>query len=301
MTHSLWTIWRRDQEANGHAEDEGLPLVTRLKNSWDRFHADVAKSTDGERRLDKLVAAFRENPTYGIQLGDDNGLATAERPEHDGATVGFAYKMAGHDAKYKVWAPDEYNHFSFCSGYFWDWGNGVRRLDVNPFRALAKTFISTDPAMTEQQMPGYVTGIALGFKNSSWLPVLGPVCDTIVKAGHKAVYDRYSANPYRITNNADHEECDPFAVAAHFEDVFGAKPSDFDYVRAVPWTRAGMVWTLPGMREALITSGQVKAPKADLLAVDLEQDLPFVDAVLDYAPDLAPIIDLCRTVISVGA
>lgn len=194
-----------------------------------------------------------------IQLGDDSVMGQRDKPSED--LINAVFEAAGHEPKTKAHDPSAYDDLTYCSSRFFRIGGGRRVLANMPFRTLHKTFISTDNALKESDMPGYIAGIARGYKHFYWLPVLGTIMQTIVNKADAAKIEskvsRTSVNPYKVTMTED-IEIDPMEVADYFYCVYGMDITTFSYVSSVDWMKTGVEWNLPFMRQGLQIDGLAK-------------------------------------------
>lgn len=196
------------------------------------------------------------NSDMGIQLGDDNVIAT-EKPTDEGL-MREVYRLAGQELEVKQFTPDEYDKVSFCSSWFYPDANGQRVMAPKPFRTILKTCISTDAALRLEDVLGYMVGIARGFKNYYWIPVLGRIFEGLATrhADVVTVKIRGSENPYKARLSRD-IEFDPARLAAFFQNVYGMPLSKFDYLSKIDFGQPGTVWILPGFQEGLLTDDVV--------------------------------------------
>lgn len=210
--------------------------------------------------IDAARLAFLNGSDKIIQLGDDSVLGQKGQPS--ASLIDCVFRAAGHEPKTKVHDASSFDDVTFCSSRFWRVGGGRRILGNMPFRTLHKTFISTDNALRQKDMPGYIAGIARGYKHFLWLPVLGTVMQTIVTKADKESIEtktsRASVNPYKITmSNVDYE-IDKGEVASHFFAVYNIDIETFNYVEDVAWLKPGTEWDLPFMRKGLQVDGLAK-------------------------------------------
>lgn len=284
LVFGAWTNWREEQ---GNVDVETGALRRDLMRFIEHSRAPGMFAA--------MVAAFKISPTYGVRLGDDNVMGRLGEPQKE--VVEMAYAMAGHVAVVKVFKPSEYNKVTFCSSLFWDIGNGRRVLDRFPFRTLSKTFMNSDPALRTQDMPGFVAGVARGFKHSYWVPLLGDVCKILADTTIASRVDKRAAATakYKYCANTV-ENIDQDALEAHFLDFYGVEISTFAYLKDVPWHQTGVVFNLPGFREMLaiegFTDGSLKGLEhPDLeLVVNAAQGVDALNPQPSFADDIADAI-----------
>lgn len=251
--YGAWHAWarhhgRRNPTNPAEAEEEVEVFVDTI--SHPAVYNDVLQ----------LVA---RDPTYALQLGDDNVLATPG--DACGPMVSAFYRWAGHEAVVTVRGAGQmaWDLTSYCSSYAYRIGNGRRHLDNKIFRTLAKTFVCSNISLTEADMPGYVTGIAKGL-TSTWLPVLGDVTKQILSKEIEAVtseHDRKLNQHKHIQEIVD--DVDASEVADHFQTIYGVAPSHFDFVKEIDWTQTGRSYSDPRFGPALVAEGSIPAPDGD--------------------------------------
>lgn len=243
----VYGAWKNYRLSYGHNAS--------LISSWNKFYK-WARTVKG---FDSLIEEYKRNPTRGIRLGDDGAMAHAEEP--DPTVIDFVYTRAGHEASIKIWAPDQYDHLTFCSSPFWDIGNGRRCMGNFPFHTLSKTWMNSDNTILQQDLPGFMRGVAMGFKHSTWIPVLGTVVMQLasIKADVRNDRQYIESLQYKIRNTSAVLDVDPSSVARHFEAIYGVPPSFFDYLREVDFTIPNSAWNLPGFREALACEERLDA------------------------------------------
>jgi len=258
LVFGAWTNWR---------EEQGIVDV-----DPDALRDDLLQFIEHARHpgnFDRVIQAFKVNPTYGVRLGDDNVMGRLGQPQKE--VVEMVYGLAGHVAVVKVFKPTEYNKVTFCSSLFWDVGGGRRVLDRFPFRTLSKTFMNSDPALRSQDMPGFVAGVARGFKHSYWVPVLGDVCRILADTTVASRVDKRAAAgaKYKYSTNTV-EDIDQDALEAHFLDFYGVDVSTFAYLKDVPWHQTGVIFNLPAFRDMLAIEGFTDSSMRGLEHADLE-------------------------------
>jgi len=154
-----------------------------------------------------------------VQLGDDNVVMT--RIPIDLQFVRNYANDCGHVLEIKEVVDVDY--LEFCSMRFWDVG-GVRVLGPKPGRVLAKTFVSVDPLMQDNQLCDYVLQIAKSFQYYQFVPVLGEFCRGILEhvvtdKKYKSSFRKYGWTPLR-----EEIEVDNVSVANQFLKIYGFSP-----------------------------------------------------------------------------
>jgi len=138
-----------------------------------------------------------------VQLGDDNIVFTKYKFSID-EIVNYALEC-GH--KLEICLRDDYDLLEFCSMRFWD--VGVQRvLGPKPGRWLAKGLITSNPLLTEDQLPNHISGIAYSLRFYNWMPIVGAFCRGILDKHPFLGSDTYSNNfekwiPLRIELEVD--------------------------------------------------------------------------------------------------
>lgn len=302
MTYMLLLhLWRTWQEYKETPWADYRELITRfcvvvwpeIKACWgvnglQCFNLELMGARGREWTKDRMVLQALHwlitNVDMGIQLGDDNVLGT-ELPTEEGL-MREVYRLAGQDLEVKKFTPDEYDKVSFCSSWFYPDANGQRVMAPKPFRTALKTCISTDAALREEDVLGYMVGIARGFKNYYWIPVIGRIFEGIA-ARHTdvvAVKIRGSDNPYKVRLSRD-IEFDPTRLAAFFQNVYGMPLSNFDYLSRLDFGQPGTVWLLPGFEEGMIID-DVAAPYIGATA-NLPNPITGATAAIEQGIDFA--------------
>lgn len=258
-----------------------LIFISRVYGAWHAWHRATARPTptthaEAEAEVswfttamedyavfNDVVEAVEREPTYALQLGDDNVLATPG--DACGVMVTAFYRWAGHDAVVTVRGSSQaaWDLTSYCSSYAYRIGDGRRHLDNKIFRTLAKTFVCSNISLTEADMPAYVTGIAKGL-TSTWLPVLGDVTKQILSKNLESItssHDRKLDQHKHIQEEVS--DVDQSEVADHFQTIYGVAPSYFDFVKDIDWTITGRCYTDPRFGPALEAEGSIPKESGD--------------------------------------
>jgi len=161
-----------------------------------------------------------------MQLGDDNVIFVRSLAEFNLPRFVEFCKHLGHKLE-AVHRPDP-DYAEFCSQRFWNIGSQYV-LGPKPGRVLSKSFICHDTALRSEDMPGYITGIARGFKHYNWIPVLGTFCANLITKNAPLTRRAESslaraANPYKVFLRSE-LTIDKGSVHAQFSKIYGFDPN----------------------------------------------------------------------------
>lgn len=194
-----------------------------------KFSSGVNNTTGGNTIRGFMLIAFvchlMNITNYKIvDLGDDLMLFVKQVFD-----VGHFVELAanfGH--KLEMFKPESYDHLEFCSMRFWDVGF-QRILAPKPFRTLAKTFMPSDTQLkTDLKVREHIVGVAVGYRQLTWIPVLGTVVTEILRQNHKIrgrVSNRRSINPNKMKwQDIDPSDIDHECLYRQFIAVYGFSP-----------------------------------------------------------------------------
>lgn len=180
-----------------------------------------------------------------VQLGDDNlifikdleGFKLPAFVEHCAA---MGHKLEA------VHRPDP-DFAEYCSQRFWNIGS-TYVLGPKPARVLAKTFITHDPTLIDSDMPEYCRQIAVGFKNYTWIPVLGRVIERwmeVAPTKSKRVDQfmrRNAAAQFHKIQLRETLEIDNASVYSQFVKIYGFDPLLLEEELNNIELRTGVAW-----------------------------------------------------------
>lgn len=214
-------------------------------SAWDALNEEA-----DERWLSMALRAFQlgDDGVVGIlpiitnKLGADRVLDMLK----------YVFKIAGHKAKAKFIPNDESYRVSFCSGWFWTYGDGKHVLGLKPFRTVSRSFVTKDPILTPSDMLSYAKGVAVSMRHFRFVPVLGTIIQQLLTQTHGVNTLKYTEdNPYKTRLDK--------ALVVNMDDInhqftllYGMHPSEFKFINSIDWCKTGSV-----VRHPAITQGNI--------------------------------------------